>query len=250
MDTQLTTLEIEPGILLQLPTALERVYQNFEPLSIASMKASLREGQVIVDIGANFGYYSLIASHMMGQSGQVYAFEPSPKTLEILRLNTEQRHNVFIVDKAVSNASGEIRFFHTDDYVNSGSVANPPFKEASEVAEISVQAISLDEYFPADFEINFLKIDIQGDDLKALEGARQIIQRSPSIKILVEWAPTWMKNAGIQAQELPNLLKRLGFDKLTVLDDFLGETYSVGKFLEITKQDASGKRFCNLLAEK
>ena len=230
MDTQLTTLEIEPGVRLQLPTALEKIYQNFEPLSIAKMKASLREGQVVVDVGANFGYYSLIASYMMGQSGQVYAFEPSPKTLEILRLNTERRDNVFIVDKAVLDASGEIRFFHTDDYVNSGSVANPPFKEVNEVAEISVQAISLDEYFPNDFEINFLKIDIQGDDLKALEGARQIIQRSPSIKILVEWAPTWMKNARIQAEELPNLLKRLGFDKLTVLDDFLGETYSVGKF--------------------
>ena len=180
----------------------------------------------------------------------MYAFEPSPKTLETLRLNTEQRHNVSILDKAVSNASGEIRFFHADDYLNSGSVANPPFKEANEVAEISVQAISFDEYFPNDFEINFLKIDIQGDDLKALEGARQIIQRSPSIKILFEWAPTWMKNASIQAEELPNLLKRLGFDKLTVLGDFLGETYSVGKFLEISRQDISGKRFCNLLAEK
>ena len=121
------------------------------------MKASLREGQVIVDVGANFGYYSLMASHMMGQSGQVYAFEPSPETLEILRLSTELRENVFILDKAVSDASGEIRFFHTDDYVNSGSVANPPFKEANEVAEISVQAIALDEYFPDDFEVSFFK---------------------------------------------------------------------------------------------
>lgn len=250
MKEHLTEIEIEPGVYLRAPAPLKKTFQNFEPLSVAKMRASLEEGQVCIDVGANFGYYSLVASGIVGPSGQVYAFEPSPKTLEILHLNTKANDNISVVDMAVSDASGEIRFFHTDDYVNSGSVPSPPFKQPNEVEEITVQAVSLDEHFPDDFEINFLKIDIQGDDLKAIEGARGIIRRSQSIKILVEWAPTWMKNAGIETEELTNLLTELGFDKLTVIDDFLCEAYSVEKFVAIAKQDTSGKRFCNLLAEK
>ena len=250
MKKRLIEIQIEPGIHMHLPAELERVFEDFEPLSVAKMKASLREGQVVVDVGANFGYYSLLASRAVGPSGQVYAFEPSPATLKILRLNTQRYDNVYIADKAVSDTCGQIRFFHTDDYVNSGTVANPPFKKSDEVEEIMVQAISLDEYFPKNFEVDFLKIDIQGDDLRAIKGAKGLIQRSQKIKVLVEWAPTWMKNAGIQADELPKLLIEFGFDKLSVVDDYLKETYSVEKFLDIVKYDGSGRRFCNLLAER
>ena len=250
IDEGLTAIEIERGILMQVPSSLERVFLNFEALSVAKVREQLRSGDIFVDVGANFGFYSLIASQIVGAAGHVYSFEPSPSTLELLRLNTHAYGNILVIDKAVSDRSGHLPFFHTPDYVNSGTVANPPFQAADEIVKINVKAIRLDDFFPSDFEINFLKVDIQGDDLRAINGAKSLIERSPGLKILVEWAPTWMENAGYKIDDLPTALQDLGFNKLSVVDDYLQRLYGVLQFVEIFEKDPSGKRFCNLLAEK
>ncbi len=95
-----------------------------------------------------------------------------------------------------------------------------------------------------------LKIDIQGDDIKALMGARKLIQRSNDIKVLVEWAPTWMGNAGYGADDLPRCLNELGLEDIRVSDDWLEKEVGIEKFRHVLATDGSGKRFANIFAQR
>ena len=73
----------------------------------------LREGTVFFDIGACLGYYSLLASKLVGPAGRVYAFEPSPAVMPVLRRNLGGKANVSIEEKAFSEAPGGSRRWNT-----------------------------------------------------------------------------------------------------------------------------------------
>lgn len=246
----LASISIGFGQSILIPESHIRTFRNFEPLSIKYFAESVKPGQTVIDVGANFGFYTAIASSLVEQSGKVFSFEPSPETNEILRLNTTTMTNVDIIQKAVAEASGEVSFFHTKDFVNSGTVENPPFQNDADVEELTVDAVSLDDYFTDLPEAHFLKVDIQGDDIKALKGARELIRRSGDIKVLVEWAPAWMKNAGYEILDLPDTLRDLGLTKITLLDDWRSEEMPLDQFLEEVEQDTKGSRFVNVFACK
>jgi FkbM family methyltransferase len=94
-------------------------------------------------------------------TGKVVALEPSPSTVEILSKNIEYLDNVLVVPVAVSTSSGAIDFYHTDDYVNSGSVKNPPFIGQDRVTKLSVKSKKLDDILQIDLgikSIDFLRV--------------------------------------------------------------------------------------------
>ena len=165
-------------------------------------------------------------------------------------MNIKTLLNVQHIPKAVSDISGTLNFFHTRDFVNSGTVENPPFQDSADLTTLEVQATTLDNFFGDDKQVDFLKIDIQGDDIKALRGAKDLIRRSKKIKVLVEWAPTWMGNAGYDAEDLPRCLSDLGLDDMIVLDDWLEKEIEIDEFLQIIADDKTGKRFANIFARK
>lgn len=231
-----------------VPYKVKDVFRDFEKLSVKYFIKNIKSGDCFVDIGASFGFYSILGSKLVGKKGKVFAFEPSLQSLQILKKNTIKLKNIKIVKKASSNKTEKISFYNTIDFVNSGTVKNPPFQNKQAVRETSVDAVRLDDYLKNIKEINFLKIDVQGDDIKTLLGAKKIIKRSKTIKILVEWAPAWMKSAGYKATDLPKTLKSLGFKKLIVLDDWKNQRMEVEDFLKIIKKNSQKKRHVNLLA--
>lgn len=238
---------------LLVPVEVRRIFDNFEPLSVSFVKKILKGGDVFVDVGANFGFYSVLAGALTGDFGKVISVEPSPETLDILRKNVSHLSNVFISPFAISSSSGKIDFYHTEDYVNSGSVENPPFIGKDRVKKISVESRSLDDILENDYKldrIDFIKIDVQGNDVDVLLSCDGVLSRSDGVKVLVEWAPTWMINAGYSPFELPETLKNLGFRNIFCIDDWTNSEMSVEEFYRIYEKDESGKRFCNIFAEK
>jgi FkbM family methyltransferase len=243
-------IEVLSGVNIRIPRTHEKVYTQFEKYSIDYIKKYLRQGDICVDVGANFGYYTALLSSLVSARGKVFAFEPAPATYSILESNTKNLKNTEIVPLAVSDKSGVINFYHTNDFVNSGTVPNPPFQSPDEIENIVVDATSLDEYLQAQRYVDFIKIDVQGDDIKALLGAEKIIKRSPDIKVLVEWAPHWMENAGYHLTALPEILQSLGFKKLVALDDWRGRKISVESFMAEIAETDNIRRFCNIFAQK
>jgi FkbM family methyltransferase len=138
---------------------------------------SIRRGDTIFDLGANVGFYTLIAALSTGERGKVFAFEPVPRNLDFLRrhLHHNTVANVEVLEAAVSDASG-LAAFETYD--------SPAIGRIGASGRLQVRTVALDELVaegrvPAP---DVIKIDIEGGELRALEGAKRILeQRHPLI---------------------------------------------------------------------
>ena len=90
----------------------------YEPCETEFVMNEIKKGDVVLDIGANIGYYTLIFARLVGEEGKVFAFEPDPENFALLKKNVEINgyHNVVLVQKAISNKTGKIRLFKFDDF--------------------------------------------------------------------------------------------------------------------------------------
>jgi FkbM family methyltransferase len=242
---------IKGDLSIDVPDALARIYTDFEPCTLQVISDGVCPGDVFLDIGANFGFFSVLASSIVGPEGRVYAVEASPTVLPILADNTRDLSNVTIIHSAAGDRVGTTDFYMTEDFVNSG-IALSPFTDRAR--KISVPIDTLDSLLGRqplfDGRVSFIKCDVQGDEIAVLRGLRETIRRADRLKLIVEWAPAWMNNAGFDAKAVPEVLKSLGFRELLVVDDYLRKTMSVAEMEEEFHRDQSGKRFCNLLATK
>ncbi|MGH6845639.1 MAG: FkbM family methyltransferase [Methylocella sp.] len=232
------------GMVFDVPTVVAAWYRNFEPVTQTLIERSLRPGMVFVDVGANVGYFSVLADRIVGPDGLVHAFEPSPPTLPMLRRNLA-RHGVRHVEVhefALGETNGLREFNHTIDQLNDGFVPGP---YAPVIRTERIVQKRLDDVLQG--KVDFVKMDIQGTEIEVLRGMERIIRENEQISFLVEWAPACMKPAGYRAQDLPEFFSRKGFFQMRAVDDFSeDETHSVEEMLRIFATDATGLRYCNL----
>jgi len=199
---------------------------HFEKGSEVVFQSLLSSGMVVLDIGANLGIYTLYAL----QAGcEVYSFEPTPSTFDILKKNVkvngfENSNKLQLINKAVSDKNGTVNF-----YIKQGICGqNSLFKGSDMLDSIAVETIIADEYLRALDKVDIIKIDVEGAEYYAMLGLKNIIARSPEIKILIEFSPENMKNTNMTPKMLLDLIKEYGFKyylieeekgTLTVVDD-------------------------------
>lgn len=236
---------------IEVPEELAKIYTDFEPLTTLFFLHNIRHNSAIVDIGANLGYYCVLAASKQGKDGKVFAFEPNPDIAPILKRNIEGLSQVTLVELALGKCAKTVSFYQTADYVNSGTTESP-FIPSEAVRQISVQQITLDEFFEASgfVDLDFVKCDIQGDDINALLGARKSIQSSQKPCIICEWAPAWMARAGFSGHALIDTLVDLGLSQIVVVDDYKKCFCSIEEMKAEFSADRTGKRFCNLIAAR
>lgn len=137
----------------------------------------IKPGDIVFDIGAQAGFYTLLASKLVGQDGKVFSFEPFPKNFGNIRkhLALNRINNAEIFEIAVSDRSGELNFA-SGNSVSTGAI--------SESGEILVKTRSLDDLLDSGkiYPPKVIKMDIEGAEFLALSGAKNIIQKyKPSI---------------------------------------------------------------------
>ncbi len=160
----------------------------------------IKEGDTVFDIGANVGFYSLIASKIVGDRGNVYAFEPAPRNVHYLKrhfdLNTCTNSKVFI--GGVSNKK-DVVYFNDGDHAATGFLSQ-------EKSGLLVPVISLDELIADQIILrpNLMKIDVEGAEVDVLHGALQTLK---------EFHPTIFLSTHSEQihQECIELLKSLGY---------------------------------------
>jgi FkbM family methyltransferase len=158
-----------------------------EPLVQEALAAHLEPGAVFYDIGANVGFFTLIAARLVGPGGWVRSFEPHPETAEVLQhnLTVNNFENVEIVRAAVGAEPG------------TGKIAgNMPltFHLADEGVEVPV--VTLDEVV-ASYPPTLIKIDVEGAEIDVLKGAEQT---------LLEYRPVIVCEVHATASECSELL--------------------------------------------
>jgi FkbM family methyltransferase len=130
----------------------------------------VRPGDAVLDVGANVGFYSLLASRLVGDGGRVFAFEPLPRNLFYLRrhLDLNGAGNVAVHAVAVAEATGS-EFLDVQ-----GDPSMASFSERG----LAVPTVSLDQFFDAASAPppSFVKIDVEGAESRVLRGAKRTLR--------------------------------------------------------------------------
>jgi FkbM family methyltransferase len=150
-----------------------------------ALAALLSPGDTCFDVGANVGFFTLIAARLVGRRGRVVAFEPGPDNLQVLRQNlaANAATQVTVSASAVSNTDGSGRL-RLADYSGGHSLAPPQATEASGV--IAVDTVTLDA-FVRDHDIgapDVVKIDVEGAEPAVLEGMATLLDEHRPVLVV------------------------------------------------------------------
>ncbi len=213
---------------------------------------TVKPGQRVIDLGANIGFYTLLMAKFVGTQGRVYAFEPGPKSFEILSRNVRENgyQNVVLENQAVTNNTGPLKLLvcrsgESDNRISDTGVF------AGDRDCVESNGVALDDYF-AQFPggIDFIKIDIQGAEYLALQGMTKLLARSPNVRLIVEFCPAAFDKL-ISAAEYLRYLRGLGFRVFDVpedrpryetTDDQLLAAYPPGKMTNLALERYDGRR--------
>lgn len=178
------------------------------------VRAYLRPGMNVVDVGAHQGFYTILTSTMVGSSGKVFAFEPSPRERRRLRINLHVNgcSNVTVEGHAVSNCVGTGELYVVAEYNTGCNSLKPPNLEVS-LNALTVEITSLDSYFQGhqDHQVDLIKIDAEGAELDILKGAMSLLKRKPRPAIVCEVMDARTRPWGYGSEEILNLLSSLGY---------------------------------------
>lgn len=149
----------------------------------------VKPGMRCIDVGANFGYYSLLLAELVGDGGEVTAYEPQRALAELLRSSASVNGLRVVTKENAVGVSSNLPFSKTlhVDPARLGSTSFRRFDGATEVFGAVVASLSGDH--PV-YPVDFVKIDVQGAELEVLAGMKHLIERSPNIAIAMEFTPS------------------------------------------------------------
>jgi FkbM family methyltransferase len=193
---------------------------EYEPETTALFRSLLRPGQTVLDIGANVGYFTLIAAEAVGPSGRVVAFEPVEENLRLLRdnLRINGLANVEVETSAVADANATERIYLYRKDVNSGMGSLMGSEADVGVEQRSVATTTVDEYLrrARAERVDVIKMDIQGCEGKALDGMLGLLAREAAPVLLWEINPRVLAEYGDSAARLVGLLEERGYSNFAV----------------------------------
>jgi len=182
-----------------------------DPPGTELIKKEIKKGDIVLDIGANIGYFTLLFAKLVGKEGKVFAFEPDPDNFSLLEKNVKLNgyQNVILIRGAVSSETGKIRLYLSEE----NKADNRIYNSGDSRRSIEVEAIRLDDYFESyEGEIDFIKMDIQGAEAKAIQGMPLLLQKNRSIKLLTEFWPFGLTKSGVEPEVYLNLLTDYHFE--------------------------------------
>lgn len=181
----------------------------YEPETSAYLARSLGPGQVFVDIGANHGYFSILAAALVGENGRVVAFEPNPRVFRQLQAHVALNHfdnRVTLVASALADAPGEAKLYVSQDDWNSGLSSLTPAASALEGGSLSeshtvvVCVDTFDKWLASSGldRIDLMKIDVEGAEHKVLAGMSAALDGGVVGAIIceTEWDGTFHRALG------------------------------------------------------
>lgn len=178
-----------------------------DAFEIDLLKKYIHKNDVVLDIGANIGFYATILSEIVGESGVVHCFEPDTKNFEHLKKTTANFKNIKINNKAVGPKTEKLKIYTSKNL----NVDHRTYKPEEYDQEIEIDAVSIDDHLSANTKVNFIKMDIQGFEMQAIQGIQNILEKNKDVKLISEFWPYGLKKAGSSVTEYFNFLVNKGF---------------------------------------
>jgi FkbM family methyltransferase len=181
--------------------------------NIANFINELKSGDVFVDIGANIGLYSFLASRKVKESGKIFSFEPSVREYKrfLTGLMKNECENIIPYNMALSANNGQ-EIFSVSEYHTGLN------KLGSELE--SVNSTIICPTFRFDFifesmkisEINLVKLDVEGAEFLVLTGMRESLKNKRIKKIIIEITPKFLKGFGHTKEQLYDFMSEMGYN--------------------------------------
>lgn len=175
----------------------------------------IRPGDTVLDLGANLGVYTLLAARAVGPTGQVHGFEPNSRYAGLvarsLAVNGFTGH-AQVHQAAVGETAGVAALRFSWDWGGGGHLALGAEGPADGQEIQPCPVVALDELFddPA-FRVHVMKLDIEGAEARALRGMWRLLERSPEVRLMFEFAPQMLNGHGVPPAEMIHLLQELDF---------------------------------------
>lgn len=216
------------------------IYGIHSKIDFEIFQKYVKKGDNVLDIGANIGYFTLMLAKLVGPTGKVFAFEPDPRNISLLKKNIETNgyQNVVVVPKAVSNVNEKCTLFTSQSTFGQNRIYEPKKTKNQEYIPIESETIFLDNFFMNNKKIeniSFVKIDVEGAEKYVLEGMKNILSLNKNIKIFSEIDLDFLNDAGSSYTEMIEFLEKRGFTVFLVNEAnnkiIKGNIKSVGKIL-------------------
>lgn len=161
------------------------VYEKYES---ELFRSKIKPGMTIIDIGANLGYYTAIASRLAGERGLVLAFEPEPNFFKLLSRNINRNNlkNVACFELAIAEKNGLTNLYLSSENKGHNSIIN---SEELKTA-VQVKTTTLDDFLASQkiAKVDIIKMDIEGAEILALEGMRDTLAKHKPL-LFLEFSP-------------------------------------------------------------
>ena len=167
---------------------------DYEPIETDIVKSNVKKNDIVVDVGANIGYYTLL---MAKNEANVFSYEPEPQNFELLKKNVRLNDlstNVKLYNKAVSNFNGNSKLALAEHTTGQHKLGTNRF--GNETINVEVIKLELDK-------IDFAKIDVEGDELHVLQGMKTL----PN-KMLVEFNSINLKESGSNHKDFFHFIEK------------------------------------------
>jgi len=209
-------------------------------------KKIVKKGDTVVDLGANIGYFTLLASSLVGPKGKVFAFEPEPKNYNYLikniKLNNYKQTTAF--QKAISDKNGMTKLFicsydtghHTIKQSN-GIEAYKHGRVLGKEEFIDIETVTLDEFFKNNEKsIDVIKMDVEGAEFLALKGMDRVLRVNERIKMFIEFFPLLIKKMGDSPEEfIKKIIQDYKFSIFIIPDDYDAKIDKITQIREVSE---------------
>jgi FkbM family methyltransferase len=204
------------------------------------IQKTLKPGMTVIDIGSNIGYYAMMEARAVTETGHVYAIEPEPRNVELLHRNVKLNgyHHVDVFQAGVSDETG-IAKLYVSKHSNLHNLLRP-LHAKNEGSVVSIKVFCLDDFIeeqninPSD--ISFIRMDIEGYEVKALSGMQKILHMARSLNLFIEFHPRYIEGiTHYSLESTMDFLASLGF-RIRYANATAKNGYSI-KFQNITIKD-------------
>lgn len=196
----------------------------YEPEVSLMLMRVLQEGDRLIDVGANVGFFTVLAAQLVGKTGRVYAFEPEQENFSCLARNIalNQLSNVVTYQAAVGDRLGTAELFINSDNDGGHALWNPGahsfnLLSREKVIKQNVEMVTLDSVLMGvSVPIKLMKIDVEGYELHVLHGALELITQQRVPFVLAEVNRLALQQSGGSERALFQLMRHLGYSAYLV----------------------------------
>jgi FkbM family methyltransferase len=192
IDLRWATLPVGSGLYVHPGELVGAIYferDSYEPTTTRFVMEHLKQGQTFIDIGANYGYFTMLAAALVGESGKVVAFEANPKLQKMVKMSSERngyQGRIFSADIALSDTNQDkVTFFVSTDPNQTGISTMHPWQghikagNLSSGHTITVKTVRFDDWaqHAGLNAIHMIKLDVEGAELQVLRGMGESLKR-------------------------------------------------------------------------